>query len=107
MCRCVAASRIKATKRIADAIEACPTDQRPSAVVNASAVGFYGTSETATFDESAPAGSDYLSKAGLHKLTYKSNPVVSTRCLRGAYAVSTCRIQSTHSLKAPGFGFNP
>jgi len=58
----IMASRIKATKRIADAIEACPLDRRPAAVVNASAVGFYGTSETATFDESAPAGSDFLSK---------------------------------------------
>lgn len=58
----IMASRIKATKRITEAIEACPEDQRPSAVVNASAVGFYGTSETATFDETAPPGSDYLSK---------------------------------------------
>ena len=57
----IMASRIKATKRIADAIEACPEDQSPSVVVNASAVGFYGTSETATFDESAPAaGPGYL-----------------------------------------------
>ena len=53
---------IKATKRIADAIEGCPTDQRPSALVNASAIGYYGTSETATYDETAPAGGDYLSK---------------------------------------------
>ena len=52
----IMASRIKATKRIADAIEACPADLRPAALVNASAVGFYGTSETRVFDESAPAG---------------------------------------------------
>ena len=58
----IMASRIKATKRIADAIEACPADLRPAALVNASAVGFYGTSETRVFDESAPAGTDYLSK---------------------------------------------
>ena len=58
----IMASRIKATKRIADAIEACPADLRPAALVNASAIGFYGTSETRVFDESAPAGTDYLSK---------------------------------------------
>ena len=58
----IMASRIKATKRIADAIAACEPDRRPGVLVNASAIGFYGTSETRTFDEDAPAGGDYLSK---------------------------------------------
>ena len=58
----IMASRIKATKRIADAIAACEPDRRPGVLVNASAIGFYGTSETRTFDEEAPAGGDYLSK---------------------------------------------
>ena len=57
----IMASRIKATKRIADAIAACPADRKPRALVNASAIDFYGTSENRVFDESAPAG-DYLSK---------------------------------------------
>ena len=58
----IMASRIKATKRIADAIAACPAEKKPRALVNASAVGFYGTSENRVFDETAPAGGDYLSK---------------------------------------------
>jgi len=58
----IMASRIKATKRIADAIEGCAPEQRPSALVNASAIGYYGTSETATYDETSPVGVDYLSR---------------------------------------------
>ena len=58
----IMASRIKATKRIADAIAACPAEKKPRALINASAIGFYGVSENRVFDESAPAGGDYLSK---------------------------------------------
>jgi hypothetical protein len=58
----IMASRIKATKRIADAIAACPVAKRPSALVNASAIGFYGTSTSKTFDENSPPGGDYLSR---------------------------------------------
>jgi len=59
----IMASRLKATKRIADAIAACPESSRPKTLVNASAVGFYGASASdETFDETAPAGGDYLSK---------------------------------------------
>jgi len=35
-------------------------DRRPRTYVSASAVGYYGTSETATFDESSPPGDDFL-----------------------------------------------
>lgn len=58
----IMASRIKATKRIADAIANCPPEKQPKCLVNASAIGFYGTSVNKTFDETAPAGGDYLSK---------------------------------------------
>jgi uncharacterized protein len=35
---------------------------RPSVLVNASAIGFYGTSEIATFDETSEAGHDFLAE---------------------------------------------
>ncbi len=37
-------------------------DRRPRVYVSASAVGYYGTSETATFDESSPPGNDFLAR---------------------------------------------
>ena len=56
----IMSSRVEATRRVVAALEACPSEQRPSVLVSTSAVGFYGTSTTATYDESSPAGSDYL-----------------------------------------------
>ena len=53
-------SRQKITKTLVEAIE--QANPRPSVLVNASAVGYYGTSETATFDETSPSGNDFLAQ---------------------------------------------
>lgn len=53
-------SRKLGTQKIVQAIvQASP---QPKVLVNASAIGFYGTSETATFDETSPSGNDFLAE---------------------------------------------
>ena len=54
------ASRVNATKMVVNAINAA--EKKPAVLVNGSAVGFYGVSDTATFDEASPAGGDYLAE---------------------------------------------
>ncbi|MEO0409160.1 MAG: TIGR01777 family oxidoreductase [Cyanobacteria bacterium P01_A01_bin.135] len=56
----VVASREQGTQRIVEAI--AKTTSRPSVLVNSSAIGYYGTSETATFDEQSPPGDDFLAE---------------------------------------------
>jgi uncharacterized protein (TIGR01777 family) len=51
-------SRVDATRALINAL--AQHMPRPSAYVAASAVGYYGTSEAATFIESSDAGSDFL-----------------------------------------------
>lgn len=53
-------SRKLGTQKIVEAI--AMANPRPAVLVNASAIGYYGTSETATFDETSPAGRDFLAK---------------------------------------------
>jgi uncharacterized protein len=53
-------SRILTTQKLVEAIAAA--NPKPQVLVNASAIGFYGTSETATFDETSPAGNDFLAE---------------------------------------------
>ena len=43
-------------------INACKGKSGPSVLVSASAVGFYGTSESQTFKETDASGSDYLAE---------------------------------------------
>ncbi len=53
-------SRKLGTQKIAEAIvQASP---KPQVLVNASAIGYYGTSETATFDEDSNPGDDFLAE---------------------------------------------
>ena len=51
-------SRLDTTQFLVDAISASPTP--PAVLVNASAVGYYGSSASARFVESSPAGDDFL-----------------------------------------------
>ena len=60
MKRSILTSRVGATSRVVDALRSCPPEERPSVLVTASAVGFYGTSSSLRFDESSASGSDYL-----------------------------------------------
>lgn len=52
-------SRQLGTQKIVEALVANP---KPSVLVNASAIGYYGTSESSTFDETSPAGNDFLAQ---------------------------------------------
>ena len=56
-------SRQLGTQKLVEAI--AQAHPKPSVLVNASAIGYYGTSETATFDETSPAGSDFLAQVCL------------------------------------------
>ena len=51
-------SRKLTTAKLAEAI--ANANPKPSVLVSASAIGYYGTSETAEFDENSPAGDDFL-----------------------------------------------
>jgi uncharacterized protein len=53
-------SRKIGTQKVVEAI--AQASSKPAVLVNSSAIGYYGTSETATFDESSPAGSDFLAQ---------------------------------------------
>lgn len=53
-------SRKITTQKLVEAI--AHANPKPSVLVSASAIGFYGTSETATFDETSAAGSDFLAE---------------------------------------------
>ncbi|MCL6433594.1 MAG: TIGR01777 family oxidoreductase [Leptolyngbyaceae cyanobacterium HOT.MB2.61] len=56
----ILSSRKLGTQKIVEAISQATA--KPQVLVNASAVGYYGTSETATFDETSPPGNDFLAQ---------------------------------------------
>jgi uncharacterized protein len=53
-------SRRRGTELLVAAIN--QAQPRPSVLVNASAIGYYGTSDSATFTETSPAGDDFLAE---------------------------------------------
>lgn len=53
-------SRKLGTQKIVEAI--AKANPKTAVLVNASAIGYYGTSETATFDETSPNGEDFLAQ---------------------------------------------
>ncbi|TVP65354.1 MAG: TIGR01777 family protein [Nodularia sp. (in: Bacteria)] len=53
-------SRQLGTQKIVEAI--AKANPQPSVLVSASAVGYYGTSETSTFDETSSSGNDFLAQ---------------------------------------------
>ncbi|PQM39527.1 epimerase family protein SDR39U1 homolog chloroplastic isoform X1 [Prunus yedoensis var. nudiflora] len=55
-------SRIRVTSKVIDLINDLPDSVRPTVLVSATAVGYYGTSETQVFDEQSPSGNDYLAE---------------------------------------------
>ncbi|KAI4300080.1 hypothetical protein L6164_033497 [Bauhinia variegata] len=55
-------SRIRVTSKVVELINSSPGDIRPKVFVSATAVGYYGTSETKVFDEKSPSGRDYLAE---------------------------------------------
>lgn len=53
-------SRQLGTAKLVEAIT--KADPKPALLINSSAIGYYGTSETATFVESSPHGKDFLAQ---------------------------------------------
>ena len=53
-------SRQLGTRKIVEAI--AKAEVKPKVLVNSSAIGYYGTSETAIFEETSPSGSDFLAE---------------------------------------------
>lgn len=67
--------------RLQDAINACPSSQRPAVFISSSAVGFYGTSESQTFSESSSSGSDYLAEVRRAGVVWVDGACFSMECL--------------------------
>ncbi|EPS59504.1 hypothetical protein M569_15301, partial [Genlisea aurea] len=56
-------SRVATTSKVVDFINSSSKEGRPGVLISATAVGYYGTSETQVFDEGSPMGDDYLAEA--------------------------------------------
>ncbi|MEL7036931.1 MAG: TIGR01777 family oxidoreductase [Cyanobacteria bacterium J06592_8] len=56
----IISSRVMGTEKLVEAIALA--NPKPSVLINSSAIGYYGTSETAVFDETSPPGNDFLAE---------------------------------------------
>jgi uncharacterized protein (TIGR01777 family) len=71
-------SRISSTKALVEAIG--KTDKKPNTFICASAIGYYGTSETEIFTEESPPGNDFL--AGVCKQWEDESAIVENYGVR-------------------------
>ncbi|KAK8950818.1 hypothetical protein KSP39_PZI004449 [Platanthera zijinensis] len=55
-------SRVNVTSKVVDLINRTISSTRPSVLISATAIGYYGTSETQVFDETSSSGNDYLAE---------------------------------------------
>jgi uncharacterized protein (TIGR01777 family) len=55
-------SRVDTTATLAETVAALPPEHRPRALLNASAIGFYGDTGDRAVDETAPPGDDFLAR---------------------------------------------
>jgi uncharacterized protein (TIGR01777 family) len=83
-------SRIESPAEFLQALKAQAS--RPSAYISASAIGYYGASETATFTEDSPPGDDFLAGvcAGWERETFHARDLgLRTGALRTGVALGT------------------
>lgn len=58
--RAILESREIGTRKVVEAL--ANAEVKPKVLISGSAIGYYGTSETETFDENSPAGADFLAE---------------------------------------------
>lgn len=58
----IRASRVAGSRSLVDAIAALPADERPRALIAASAIGYYGDRGDERLDEGSPAGEGFLAE---------------------------------------------
>nr|CAB3448444.1 unnamed protein product [Digitaria exilis] len=74
-------SRLSVTSKVVKYINhAENADAQPSVFVSATAIGYYGTSEIHSFDESSPSGNDYLAEVRFISCSF--NCKITTRVCR-------------------------
>ncbi|HIK11722.1 MAG TPA: TIGR01777 family protein [Oscillatoriaceae cyanobacterium M33_DOE_052] len=99
-------SRKLGTAKIVEAILAA--NPKPKVLVNSSAIGYYGTSETAAFDEASPPGGDFLAavcrewEAQAQKVTGPRLAIVRTGIVLGKEGGALAKMIPAFQLFAGG-----